>query len=100
MEMNSLQDLFIHDLKDLYNAEIQLVKALPKMAKAASSDKLRAAFEKHHGETEGQIERLEQIFESLEVPARGKTCDASAWSRFSRSWMKVPRARSAKPWKG
>ena len=71
-----LNDLFLDTLKDIYFAEKQILKALPKMAKAARSDKLRAAFEKHHGETEGQVERLEQIFELLEVPARGKTCDA------------------------
>src|SRR6202047_2789482 len=69
-------DLFLDTLKDIYFAEKQILKALPKMAKAASSDKLRAAFEKHHGETEGQVERLEQIFELLDKPARGKTCDA------------------------
>lgn len=71
-----LNDLFLDTLKDIYFAEKQILKALPKMAKAANSDKLRAAFEKHHGETEGQVERLEQIFESLGKPARGKTCDA------------------------
>jgi ferritin-like metal-binding protein YciE len=71
-----LNDLFLDTLKDMYFAEKQILKALPKMAKAASSDKLRAAFEKHHGETEGQVERLEQIFELLDVPARAKTCDA------------------------
>jgi ferritin-like metal-binding protein YciE len=71
-----LNDLFLDTLKDIYFAEKQILKALPKMAKAAQSDKLRAAFEKHHGETEGQVERLEQIFELLDVPARGKTCDA------------------------
>ena len=71
-----LNDLFLDTLKDIYFAEKQILKALPKMAKAATSDKLRAAFEKHEGETEGQIERLEQIFELLEKPARGKTCDA------------------------
>jgi ferritin-like metal-binding protein YciE len=71
-----LNDLFLDTLKDIYFAEKQILKALPKMAKAAQSDKLRAAFEKHHGETEGQIERLEQIFELLDKPARGKTCDA------------------------
>ena len=63
-------------MKDIYFAEKQILKALPKMAKAANSDKLRAAFEKHHDETEGQVERLEQIFELLDKPARGKTCDA------------------------
>src|SRR3954451_3655880 len=71
-----LNDLFFDTLKDIYFAEKQILKALPKMAKAASSDKLRAAFEKHHDETEGQVERLEQIFELIEKPARGKTCDA------------------------
>jgi ferritin-like metal-binding protein YciE len=71
-----LNDLFLDTLKDIYFAEKQILKALPKMAKAAQSGKLRAAFEKHHGETEGQVERLEQIFELLEEPARGKTCDA------------------------
>ena len=71
-----LNYLFLDTLKDIYFAEKQILKALPKMAKAATSDKLRAAFEKHEGETEGQIERLEQIFELLEKPARGKTCDA------------------------
>ena len=72
----NLNDLFLDTLKDIYYAEKQILKALPKMAKAASSDKLRAAFEKHHGETEGQVERLEQIFELIDKPARGKTCDA------------------------
>jgi ferritin-like metal-binding protein YciE len=71
-----LNDLFLDTLKDIYFAEKQILKALPKMAKAATSDKLRAAFEKHEGETEGQVERLEQIFELLGKPARGKTCDA------------------------
>src|ERR1700760_4413134 len=71
-----LNDLFLDTLKDIYFAEKQILKALPKMAKAAQSDKLRAAFEKHHGETEGQVDRLEQIFELLDKPARGKTCDA------------------------
>ncbi|MET0968679.1 MAG: ferritin-like domain-containing protein [Tardiphaga sp.] len=71
-----LNDLFLDTLKDIYFAEKQIVKALPKMAKAATSDKLRAAFEKHQVETEGQIDRLEQVFELLEKPARGKTCDA------------------------
>jgi ferritin-like metal-binding protein YciE len=72
----NLNDLFLDTLKDIYYAEKQILKALPKMAKAASSDKLRAAFEKHHGETEGQVERLEKIFELIDKPARGKTCDA------------------------
>ncbi|HEU0081728.1 MAG TPA: DUF892 family protein, partial [Bradyrhizobium sp.] len=71
-----LNDLFLDTLKDIYYAEKQILKALPKMAKAATSDKLRAAFEKHLAETEGQVERLEQVFEMLDKPARGKTCDA------------------------
>jgi ferritin-like metal-binding protein YciE len=62
-------------LKDIYFAEKQIYKSLPKMAKVAASGQLRAAFEKRHGETEVQIERLEQIFELLGKPARGKTCD-------------------------
>jgi ferritin-like metal-binding protein YciE len=72
----NLNDLFLDTLKDIYFAEKQILKALPKMAKAVQSDKLRAAFEKHHGETEDHVERLEQIFEMLDKPARGKTCDA------------------------
>jgi ferritin-like metal-binding protein YciE len=71
-----LNDLFHDTLKDIYYAEKQILKALPKMAKAATSPKLSAAFEKHRGETEGQVQRLEQIFELLGKPARGKTCDA------------------------
>src|SRR5689334_2016088 len=71
-----LNDLFHDTLKDIYYAEKQILRALPKMAKAASSDKLRAAFEKHFNETEGQVERLEEVFELIEKPARGKTCDA------------------------
>src|ERR1700733_6070581 len=71
-----LNDLFLDTLKDVYFAEKQILKALPKMAKAAQSDKLRAAFEKHHGETEGQVDRLEQVFKILGAPARGKTCEA------------------------
>jgi ferritin-like metal-binding protein YciE len=76
MADKDLNELFLDTLKDIYYAEKQILKALPKMAKAATSDKLRAAFEKHHDETEGQIERLEQIFELLGKPARGKKCDA------------------------
>ena len=71
-----LNDLFLDALKDIYFAEKQILKALPKMAKAASSDELRTAFEKHHGETEGQVERLERVFELIDKPARGKTCEA------------------------
>ncbi len=72
----NLNDLFLDTLKDIYYAEKQILRALPKMAKAAHSDQLRAAFEKHHGETEGHVERLEQVFELIDKPARGKTCEA------------------------
>jgi len=76
MADKDLNDLFLDTLKDIYFAEKQILKALPKMAKVANSDKLRAAFEKHEGETETQIERLEKIFEILGKAARGKKCDA------------------------
>jgi ferritin-like metal-binding protein YciE len=72
----NLNDLFLDTLKDIYYAEKQILRALPKMAKAAQSDKLRAAFEKHHGETEDHVERLEKVFELIDKPARGKTCEA------------------------
>jgi ferritin-like metal-binding protein YciE len=68
--------LFLDTLKDIYYAEKQILKALPKMAKAAQSEQLRDTFEKHHTETERQIERLDQIFEMMDKPARGKKCDA------------------------
>jgi ferritin-like metal-binding protein YciE len=71
-----LKDLFLDTLKDIYFAEKKILSALPKMAKAAQSPKLIAAFEKHLGETEGQVERLEQVFASIDETARGKTCDA------------------------
>jgi len=71
-----LDDLFLETLKDIYFAEKKILTALPKMAKAAHSDDLKAAFEKHADETEGQVERLEQIFEMMEKAARGKTCPA------------------------
>ena len=76
MAEKDLNDLFLETLKDIYYAEKQIYKTLPKMAKAAQSEGLRAAFEKHEAETEGQIERLEQVFELLGKPARGKKCDA------------------------
>ena len=76
MAEKDLSALFLDTLKDIYYAEKQIYKSLPKMAKAAASDELRTAFEKHHDETEGQIERLEKIFEMLDKPARGKKCDA------------------------
>ncbi len=75
-EQKTLDDLFLDTLKDIYYAEKQITKALPKMAKAATSPELKAGFEQHLEETEGQIDRLEQIFEMIGKPARGKTCDA------------------------
>jgi ferritin-like metal-binding protein YciE len=76
MAEKDLNELFLDTLKDIYYAEKHILKALPKMAKAANSDQLRAAFEKHFDETEGQVTRLEQIFEIVGKPARGKKCDA------------------------
>jgi ferritin-like metal-binding protein YciE len=74
MNLGNLEDLFLHDLKDTYDAEKRLTKALPKMAKAASSEHLKAAFEKHLDATETHITRLERIFKLLGKPARGKKC--------------------------
>lgn len=76
MELESLRDLYIEELKDLYSAESQLVKALPKMAKAASSKALKAGFEKHLKETKVHAERLESIFKKLGVSAGRKKCKA------------------------
>jgi ferritin-like metal-binding protein YciE len=72
----TLEDLFYETLKDIYFAEKQILKALPKMAKAVNSDELRQAFEKHRGETEGHVARLEEVFGLIDRPARAKTCDA------------------------
>jgi sarcosine oxidase len=72
MELDTLKDLYVHELKDLYSAENQLIKALPKMAKAANSDLLRLAFEKHLEETRGQLDRLKEALELLEVAAKPK----------------------------
>jgi ferritin-like metal-binding protein YciE len=71
-----LQDLFLDTLKDIYFAEKKILTALPKMAKAAQSADLQAAFEKHEGETEQQVSRLEQVFKSIGETPKGKTCDA------------------------
>ena len=77
-EAGTLHDAFIDELRDTYDAERQLTKALPKLAKAASSTPLREAFESHLAETQGQIERLEQVFQSLDEKVRGKHCDGIA----------------------
>ena len=71
-----LQDLFFDSLKDIYFAEKKILVALPKMAKAAESDELRAAFEKHHAETEGQVVRLEEVFGLIDEAPKGKNCPA------------------------
>ena len=76
MKLDTLKKLYIEELRDVYSAEQQLVKALPKMAKGASSGELREAIETHLEETKGQIERLEQIFEGLDESPKGKTCQA------------------------
>lgn len=72
----TMNDLFVDQLKDIYYAEKQILRALPKMAKAADEEEVRKAFEMHRTETEAQIERLEQVFELAGVAARGKTCEA------------------------
>jgi ferritin-like metal-binding protein YciE len=74
MKLASLQDLYVEELKDLYSAENQILKALPKMAKAAESQELRNAFEEHEHQTREQVRRLERIFDNLETDARGKVC--------------------------
>jgi ferritin-like metal-binding protein YciE len=74
MEMNRLKHLYIEEMKDLYSAESQLVKALPKMAEAATSDDLRAGFEEHLEQTKGHVSRLEEIFKALGESPKGKKC--------------------------
>lgn len=75
-KLKSLQELLVHELKDLHSAETQILKALPKMAKAATSEKLKTGFEKHLQETEVHVERLESIMKTLEETPRGKICKA------------------------
>ena len=77
-EAGTLHDAFIDELRDAYDAEKQLTKALAKLAKAASNTQLRDAFEVHREETQGHVERLEQVFESLDEKVRGKHCDGIA----------------------
>ena len=78
MSAENLREALVEEIRDIYNAEKQLVKALPKMAKGAESDELREAFEKHLGETEGQVTRLERVFELLDEKPRGKHCAGMA----------------------
>lgn len=74
MSIASLEELFLHELKDTLDAEKQILKALPKMIKAAENEDLKAAFEEHREQTEQQVERLETIFENFGKAARGKHC--------------------------
>lgn len=76
MKLESLRDLLVEQLQDLYDAENRITKALPKLSKAATSPQLKAAFEKHLKETEGQVNRLERAFEELGEKAKKKTCQA------------------------
>jgi ferritin-like metal-binding protein YciE len=74
MSLDSLEKLFLEELKDVYNAEKQILRALPRMIKAAESPELQQAFSKHLKETEGQVQRLERVFQELGQSVRGKTC--------------------------
>jgi len=76
MPNKKLDDLFYDVLKDVYFAELKILESLPKMAEAAQSGQLRDAFLKHRDETEGQVERLKQVFDMIGQPAKGKTCEA------------------------
>jgi ferritin-like metal-binding protein YciE len=75
MKVESIEDLFLDELKDLYSAEKQITKALPKLVKAASTEELSAAFDSHLQETKGHVERLEEIFQKLGKRGAGKTCE-------------------------
>jgi ferritin-like metal-binding protein YciE len=77
-QLKSLDDLLVHELQDIYHAEGQIIKALPKMIKAANHPELRAAFQEHLQQTEGQVERLERVFELLGVPAKARKCEGMA----------------------
>lgn len=76
MKLHALEDLFLEQVRDIYDAERQLVKALPKMADSAASEELRTAFAEHLDQTRGHVDRLEQVFELLGKKARGKICEA------------------------
>ena len=77
-KLSSLDDLLVHEMQDIYNAEHQILKALPKLIKTASHPELQNAFEEHLRQTEGQVERLDQVFKLLGVPAKGKKCEGMA----------------------
>jgi ferritin-like metal-binding protein YciE len=76
MKLDTLRKLYVSELRDLYNAENQIIKALPKMAKAAASDQLRDALKNHLEQTEKHVERLEEVFDGLDEKPTGKTCQA------------------------
>ena len=76
MKINTLQDALVHEMRDLYSAEVQLTKALPKMAKAASHEQLAAGFEEHLQQTKGHVERLEKALKRLDASTRGEKCKA------------------------
>jgi ferritin-like metal-binding protein YciE len=76
MAVKTMEDLFVDTLKDIYYAEKHILKALPGMVKKAGNRKLKEALETHRQETEGQVDRLEQVFKMMDVPARGKKCEA------------------------
>src|SRR6188474_673637 len=77
MNTKTLKELFLNELADIYDAERRIVKALPKMAKAATSEDLKKAIQKHLKETEGHVKKLEQVFASFDLKAKGKTCEAT-----------------------
>jgi ferritin-like metal-binding protein YciE len=77
-KLSSLDDLLVHELQDIYHAEGQILKALPKLAKAATNPDLKAAFEEHRVQTESHVKRLEDSFKLLGLPAKGKKCDGMA----------------------
>jgi ferritin-like metal-binding protein YciE len=77
-KLSSLDDLLVHELQDIYNAESQILKALPKLTKAATYPELKQVFEEHRLQTEGQVRRLEQVFKLLGLPAKGRKCDGMA----------------------
>ncbi len=76
MAVRTIQELFVNELRDIYSAEKQITRALPKMAKAATNPELKQAFELHLEQTRSQIERLDQVFEQLDLPKRAKKCEA------------------------
>lgn len=96
MQLETLQDLYVHELKDLYSAEKQLIRALPKMAKAAKNDKLAAGFEEHLEQTKEHAARLERILSNQKKSTRGSRC--KGLSRKERKWWKKkPILRSKMP---